>query len=53
MGLALTRKLQQKILIGDNIVITVARIQRGQVMLHIEAPREIRIAREEIADKDA
>jgi carbon storage regulator len=46
--LVLSRKLGQRILIGDRIVVTVAKLENGQVRLGIEAPREILVFREEI-----
>jgi carbon storage regulator len=48
MGLVLTRYVNEKIHIGDNIDVTVARIHNNQVSLHIEAPRDITILREEV-----
>lgn len=47
--LVLTRKLGQKIFIGDNIAVVVVEIDRGKVRLGIEAPREIAIARDDVA----
>ena len=44
----LSRKLGERIVIGDRIVVTVARLENGQVRLGIEAPREIAVFREEI-----
>ena len=46
--LVLSRKVGQRILIGDRIVVTVAKLDNGQVRLGIEAPREIAVFREEI-----
>jgi carbon storage regulator len=46
--LVLSRKVGQRILIGDRIVVTVAKLENGQVRLGIEAPREISVFREEI-----
>jgi carbon storage regulator len=47
--LVLSRKLGEKILIGDNIVLTVVKVDRNQIRLGIEAPTEIAVYREEIA----
>ncbi len=47
--LVLSRKLGEKILIGDSIVLTVVKIDRNQIRLGIEAPSDIAIYREEIA----
>ncbi len=46
--LVLTRKFQEKICIGDDIVITVVRIAGNSVRLGIEAPTGVRILRDEI-----
>jgi carbon storage regulator len=46
--LVLTRKLNEKIVIADRIVVTVVKLDGGQVRLGIEAPREIAVFREEI-----
>ena len=47
--LVLSRKLGEKIVIGDNIVITVVKIDRNQIRIGIEAPHEVPVYREEIA----
>ena len=41
--LVLTRKLMEKLYIGDNICVTVVRLEGGQVRLGIEAPREVAV----------
>ena len=46
--LVLSRKLGEKIYIGDNIVITVVDIDRGKIRLGIEAPRDVAIYRQEL-----
>lgn len=46
--LVLTRKLGEKICIGDGICITVVDVDRGKVRLGIEAPREVPIFRAEL-----
>ena len=51
--LVLSRKLEETILIGDDIKVTVARIERDHVRLRIEAPREIPILREELLNRPA
>jgi carbon storage regulator len=47
--LVLSRKLGEKIVIGDSIVLTVVKIDRNQIRLGIEAPPEVAIYREEIS----
>jgi carbon storage regulator len=46
--LVLSRKLGEKIIINDNITITVVDIDRGKIRLGIEAPRDVPIFREEL-----
>jgi carbon storage regulator len=46
--LVLSRKVGEKILIGDNITVTVVRVAQGVVRLGVEAPKELPIVREEI-----
>lgn len=46
--LVLTRKIDESIIIGDNIKITVVDVRNDQVKLGIDAPREIPVHREEI-----
>jgi carbon storage regulator len=48
--LVLSRKLGEKIVIGDNIVLTVVKIDRNQIRLGIEAPRDVPIFREEMLE---
>lgn len=46
--LVLSRKVGQRILIGDNIAITVVRVSSGGVRLGIEAPNDLSVVREEL-----
>ena len=46
--LVLTRKPDERILIGDDIVITVLDIRGDGVRIGIDAPRGVRIQREEV-----
>jgi carbon storage regulator len=48
--LVLTRKLMEKLYIGDNVCVTVVRLEGGQVRLGIEAPREVVVVRAELID---
>jgi len=47
--LVLTRKAQEKIRIGDDVVITVLKTKGKAVRLGIEAPDEMRVLRGELA----
>lgn len=46
--LALTRKVGERIVINDNIVVTVVDIKGDSVRLSFEAPKEVKIYRGEI-----
>jgi carbon storage regulator len=46
--LVLTRKLGEKVIINDNITLTVVAVENGRVRLGFEAPREVAIYREEL-----
>ena len=49
--LVLSRKVGEKILIGDKIAVTVVRVAQGIVRIGVEAPKELPIVREEIKDR--
>lgn len=51
--LVLSRKLNDKITIGDNIEVTVVRLEGNRVSIGISAPRDVRILRGELADAEA
>ena len=51
--LVLTRKLMEKLYIGDEICVTVVRLEGGQVRLGIDAPRQIPVVRAELRPKSA
>ncbi|MDO4628745.1 MAG: carbon storage regulator [Planctomycetia bacterium] len=46
--LVLSRKIGERILIGDEIAVTVVRISQGTVRIGIEAPRNLSVVREEV-----
>ena len=48
--LVLSRKRDERIVIGDNIVITVVDVRGDKVRLGIEAPPEIPVHRQEVVD---
>lgn len=50
--LVLSRKIGEKLVIGDDIVLTVCAINGRRVRIGIEAPREIPIKRLEIFNKE-
>ena len=49
--LVLSRKINQSIMIGDNVRIVIVAVDRDQVKLGIEAPREVPVHRSEIYDE--
>lgn len=51
--LVLSRKNNEKILIGDNITLTLFDIKDGRVKVAIDAPREINVVRAEILNPDS
>lgn len=51
MSLILNRRPGEKILIGDNIVITFKGFNNNAAVLAIDAPKDVQILREEIKDK--
>ena len=48
--LVLSRKKNEKIVIDENIVITIVEVRGDKVRLGIEAPREVPIHRSEVYD---
>lgn len=46
--LVLSRKLNESIMIGDEIEVTVVEIQGDQVRLGVQAPRSVRVYRREV-----
>ena len=49
--LALTRKKDESIIIGDNIEVKILGIEGDRVRLGIEAPREVTIHMQEVYDQ--
>lgn len=49
--LVVTRKLGQDILIGDDIIVRVAKVEDGNVRIGIEAPKDVKVYRREIYEK--
>ena len=50
--LVLSRREQEAIKIGDEIEVTVLSIRGGKVRIGIEAPREVRVVRDELSERD-
>ncbi len=49
--LVLTRKVGERINIGDDIVLTVVDINKGSIRLGIDAPRHVSVYRHEVFQK--
>jgi carbon storage regulator len=47
--LVLSRKVGQRILIGDKILVTVVKVGHGGVRIGVDAPPEMAVVREELA----
>ncbi len=48
--LALTRKIGERIVIGDNITVTIVDIKGDSIRIGVDAPKEVKIYRGEIYD---
>jgi len=48
--LVLTRKIGERIVIADDIVVTIVNVQGDNIRLAVDAPKEIKIYRGEIYD---
>jgi len=49
--LILTRRQGETIVIGDDITVTVLGVKSGQVRIGVNAPREMRVDREEVRER--
>ena len=49
--LVLSRKVGEKILIGENVTVTIVRVAQGIVRVGVEAPKNMPIVREEISER--
>jgi carbon storage regulator len=51
MPLNLTRRINESITIGDDVIVTILSVQGKQVRIGIEAPKTVSVHREEIYDR--
>ena len=51
--MVLNRKVSERIVIGDDIIVTVVKVQGKQVRIGIEAPASVSIRRTELLPLDA
>ena len=49
--LILTRKVNETLMVGDDVSVTVLGIKGGQIRLGINAPREIAVHRQEVYER--
>lgn len=49
--LILSRRIGEKLIIGDNVTVTILAVKGNQVRIGIEAPRNVRVDREEIHER--
>jgi len=51
--LVLSRRIGEKIMIGDDVTITILGVQGGTVRVGLDAPKEVLILREELVPHDS
>jgi carbon storage regulator len=49
--LVLTRRVSERIQIGDDVTLTIVRIDGNKVRIGIEAPEHVKVKRDELAPK--
>ena len=49
--LILTRRLGEKLVIGENVTVTVLGVKGNQVRIGIDAPRDVTVHREEVYER--
>jgi carbon storage regulator len=49
--LILTRRIGETLVIGDSIKVTVLSVQGNQVRIGIDAPKDVAVHREEVAER--
>lgn len=50
--LILTRRINESLVIGDEITVTILGVKGNQVRIGVDAPRDVSVHREELAHKD-
>ncbi|MCL2266701.1 MAG: carbon storage regulator CsrA, partial [Treponema sp.] len=48
--LILSRKINEKVVIGDDITISIVEIRGDQVRIGIDAPKKVKVFRQEVYD---
>jgi len=49
--LILTRRVDESLVIGDNVTVTILGVKGNQVRIGVDAPRDVTVHREELAHK--
>ena len=49
--LILTRRVNESLMIGDNVAVTVLGVKGNQVRIGIDAPKDVTVHRQEIYDR--
>ena len=49
--LILTRRVDESLVIGDNVTVTILGVKGNQVRIGVDAPRDVNVHREELAQK--
>lgn len=50
--LILTRRINESLVIGDDVTVTILGVKGHQVRIGVDAPRDVSVHREELAYKD-
>ena len=50
--LILTRRINESLVIGDDVTVTILGVKGNQVRIGVDAPRDVSVHREELAHKD-
>jgi carbon storage regulator len=48
--LILSRKINEKIMIGDDIIVSIIEVRNDQVRIGIDAPKNVKVFRQEVYD---
>ena len=49
--LILTRRINESLIIGDNVTMTILGVKGNQVRIGVDAPRDVTVHRQELAQK--
>ena len=49
--LILTRRINESLIIGDNLTVTILGLKGNQVRIGVDAPRDVAVHRQELAQK--